>query len=177
MKKIIVLLFAGLFGLHISAQVPDSVLIQGLQKEVKSLKKEARNLRYQVSTLKKIHKEDLEKIKTAQDENAAKVGDLKSELDATNETLTGHQQESEDRFASLEAWTKQIIMIVFIVFGVLFILLLILVLLNRSAVKKNFITLEAKVDNVKEEHALAHKELEKKYMEEIGELKKEVGKK
>jgi uncharacterized protein YoxC len=177
MKKLIVFLIVCLAGLSISAQVPDSVMIQELQKEVKMLKKQTKSLKYQINTLKKQHQEDLEKTKTALDENAGKVGGLMSELDGTNETLAGHQQQSEDRFAALEAWTKQMVMILFIVFGVLFVVLLVLVLLNRSAVKKNFTKLEAKVENVKEEHALAHKELEKNFFDELEQVKNEIGKK
>ena len=175
-KKLIVLFIVCLAGMSISAQVPDSVLIQDLQKEVEMLQKQARSLKYQVSNLKKQHQEDLEKTKTALDENTGKVGGLKTEIDGTNETLAGHQEQSDERFSALEAWTKQMVMILFIVFGVLFLVLLILVLLNRSAVKKSFIKLEAKVDNVKEEHALAHQELEKKYLAELEEVKKQIKK-
>ncbi|MBL7110989.1 MAG: hypothetical protein ISS19_03490 [Bacteroidales bacterium] len=172
MKKLIVILIVCMVGLNVSAQMPDSVLIQELKKEVKMLKKEAKGLKYQVSTLKKQHQEDLEKIKTSLDENAGKVGDLKNELDGTNGALAEHQQSSDERIGVLEAWTKKMLMILIIMFGILFIVLLILVLMNRSAVKKNFIKLEAKVENVKEEHSIAHKELEKKYLAELEELKK-----
>jgi len=177
MKKLIVILIVCMIGLSVTAQVSDSILIQELKKEVKMLKKEAKSLKYQVITLKKNHQEDQEKIKTALDENAGKVGDLKSELEGTSGALAEHQQSSEERISALEAWTKEMLMILIILFGVLFLVLLILVLLNRSAVKKTFIKLEAKVENVKEDHALAHQELEKKYMAELEQLKKELGEK
>jgi Na+-transporting methylmalonyl-CoA/oxaloacetate decarboxylase gamma subunit len=46
-------------------------------------------------------------------------------------------------------------------FGILFVVLLILVLLNRFAVIKSFLKIEAKVDNIKEDHSNAYKEAEK----------------
>ena len=177
MKKLIVILIVCLVGLNVSAQVPDSVLIQELKKEVKILKKDAKCLKYQVSTLKKQHKEDLEKIKTILDENDGKVGNLKNELDATNGTMAEHKQSSEERIVTLEAWIKKMLMILIILFGILFVVLLILLLLNRSVVKKNFIKLEAKVENVKEDHALALKELEKKHVTDLEEIKQELAKK
>jgi len=177
MKKLIVILIVCVIGLNVSAQVSDSILIQELKKEVKILKKEVKSLKYQVITLKKNHQEDQEKIRTVLDENAGKIGALKSELEGTNGALAEHQQNSEERISVLEVWTKKMLMILVILFGVLFLVLLILILLNRSAAKKIFIKLEAKVENVKEEHALAHQEHEKKYMAELEELKKEIMKK
>jgi len=102
---------------------------------------------------------------------------LKGELDTANDEMAQVRQSLDERISAVEAWSKQMVMILFIVFGLLFVVLLIMVILNRSAVNRSFIKLDAKVDNVKEDHALAHKELEKKYMEEIEALRKEITKK
>ncbi len=97
---------------------------------------------------------------------------MKSELVGAESALAEHQQSSYDRIGILEVWTNKKKMILIIIFGMLFAILLILVLLTRSAVKKSFLKLEARVENIKEEHAIAHKELEKKYLAEIEEMKK-----
>ena len=177
MKQLISILILCLVGLHISAQDPDSVLLQELKQEVSMLRKQNKSLKYQVNSIKKQHQEDLEKLKMAMDENAMNTEDLKGKLDIYNDALAKHQQASDERFGTIESWSKKMVTILFILSGVLFIVLLILVLINRSAVNKSFIKLDAKVDNVKNEHELAHKELENKYMEELEKLRNEISKK
>jgi len=177
MKKIFLPLLSGLFCLAVSAQTTDSTLIKEVEfmkKEITELKRSGYNHNAMISKLKKTHQEDLESVSAELNENAEKIAAIDSKLNELKAALDEHMSSSGERIDALEKWTKQMVLILFILLGVLFIILLVLIITNRQRIKKEFIKLEAKMDNVKENMEVELNQLMKKHEDDLTALKKDL---
>ncbi len=174
MKKIVLSLFILCIALGLSAQDNDSILIQKmetLKTEIGVLKKKQKSLQYQLNQLQKAHKSDLQQSEQrfATADQALKAADAKiAELE---EALKASEANTLESITALGAWTKKVIMILGIVLLVLYIILLILVITNRNRIEKDYLKLEAKVDNTKGAVEKEIGELTKRYEEDITALK------
>jgi len=177
MKKIFLLLLSGLFCLAVSAQTTDSTLIKEIEfikKEITELKRSGYNHNAMISKLKKTHQEDMESVSAKLNENSEKNAAADSRLNELKAALDEHMNSSGARIDALEKWTKQMVLIQFILLGILFIILLILIITNRQRIKKEFIKLETKVDNVKESMEVELNQLMKKHEDDLTAIKKDL---
>lgn len=177
MKRLFLIMLSGLFCLAVYGQTTDSTLIEelkALKKEVVKLQKSSNNHNALLSKLRKTHQDDLKGVEADMNENSEKIAGIDSKQNELEVTLNEHMKSSGERIDTLSKWTKQMVMIQFILFGVLFIVLLILVITNRQKIKNEFIKLEAKVDNVKNNLDIELKQLQKKHEEDLATLKKDL---
>jgi biopolymer transport protein ExbB/TolQ len=180
MKRIFLILLIGIISLAVSAQTADSTLIKEvklLKKEVQKLQKSGNNHNAMISKLKKAHQEDMKGVSVSLEENSKKIAAIDSRLNELKASLDEHINSSGTRLDNLEKWTKQMVMIQFILLGVLFIILLIMIIVNRQKITKAFTTLEAKVDNEKENLHAEVSKLLSKHEEDMKALKDELNKK
>ncbi len=174
MKRIILSLMALLLTLGISAQTNDSILIEkmdNLKKEIVLLKKKQKSLQSQVYQLQKAHKTDLQQAeeKFASTDEALEA--CNARITELEDALKTSKENTLESITVLGSWTKKVIMILGIILLALFIVLLILVITNRTRIEKDYMKLEAKVDNTKEAVELEVKEMTKRYEEDITALK------
>jgi len=177
MKKAMLILFLGLFSFALSAQTTDSLLVkevEQMKKEISNLKKANSSLKAQISKLKTAFKEDVDEISGNLDDANNKVSANEAQINAVSGDLSNQIGEVKTTSDDLGQWSKKMFMILFVVFGVLFLVLLVFTILNRSRINKNYLKLDAKVDNVSEKFALELKELETKHNEDLDALKKEL---
>jgi len=127
-----------------------------------------------ISKLKKTHQEDLERVSAELNENGERIAAIDSKLNELKATLDEHMSSSGERIDALAKWTKQIVLILFILLGVLFIILLVLIIINRQRIKKEFVKLEAKVDNVKKNMEVELNQFMKKHEDDLTALKKDL---
>ena len=179
MKRLLALLVILSFALGISAQDNDSILLERtdvLKQEIGILKRKSKSLQAQIYKMQNAHKTDMQ---LAKDEIAA----ANAEIEKTNANLGGLEkalQESEESalegLAVLGDWTKKVLSILGIVLCVLFIVLLIMVITNRSRIQKDYLKLEAKVDNAREAVEKDLKEALRKHEEDMLALKAQIEK-
>jgi len=140
------------------------------------LKKKNRSLQAQIYKMQNAHKADIQGLK---DEIAAANAEIEETMTATGGLEVALQESEESTLEGLTVlgdWSKKVITILAIVLCVLFIILLILVISNRSRIQKDFLKLEAKVDNTKESVEQDLKEAMKKHEEDMLALKAQIEK-
>ena len=174
MKKIIVALIVLLITLSMSAQENDSILLEevkSLKKELGLLKKKDRSLQSQIYQHKKAFEKavkDVEQEFAARDESLGKNSARTSELE---QALKVSEEKAQSSRTEMAEWTKKMMMILVIVALLLFIVLLILVITNRRRIEKDYLKLEAKVENTREAIDMEIKNILKKHEEDITALK------
>jgi len=179
MKRLLSLRVILSFAFTLFAQENDSILLARtdmLKKEIGMLKKKNRSLQAQIYKMQNAHKADIQGLK---DEIAAANAEIEETMTATGGLEVALQESEESTLEGLTVlgdWSKKVITILAIVLCVLFIILLILVISNRSRIQKDFLKLEAKVDNTKESVEQDLKEAMKKHEEDMLALKAQIEK-
>lgn len=178
MKKIIVALIVLLITLSISAQENDSILLEevkSLKKELGLLKKKDRSLQSQIYQQKKAFEKAFEKaLKNVEQEFAARDESLGKNSARTSEleqVLKVSEEKARTDRTEMAEWTKKMMMILVMVALLFFIVLLILVITNRRRIEKDYLKLEAKVENTREAIDMEIKNILKKHEEDITALK------
>ncbi len=170
MKRHFVILALLLFALCLSAQDNDSILLERtdmLKKEIGILKKNTRSLQVQINKIQKAHKADMQDTEAAVASLNAGIEETRKAIAELEKAVQKSEESSLEGLAVLGDWTKKMITVLAIVLCILFILLLIMVITSRSRLRKDFLKLEARVENVKESMEVKLNEALKKHEEDM----------
>ncbi|KPL12371.1 MAG: hypothetical protein AMS26_18190 [Bacteroides sp. SM23_62] len=182
MKRIIPFLLLFFFCTGLAAGQIDSTLYEELdkvKKEIMDLNAKVKRLNAADYMIQKDQKSALEELDTQLSGLKGAIDQAGQKTASLDQSLSAHQQDSSDRIDNMEAWSKQMMTILGMVSLLLFILLIILVFTNRKRIRKDYLKLEAKVDNTKDAIEKEIRELEKKHEKDLAELREtlEKGKK
>jgi septal ring factor EnvC (AmiA/AmiB activator) len=182
MKRYLAVLLILSFALCMSAQDNDSILLERtdmLKKEIGKLKKTSKSLQGQIYRLQKAQKAQNADLQGVKDEISAVTAEME-ELNTAVGELEKALQESEESavegLAMLGDWTKKMFIILAIIACILIIILFIMVVTNRSRIQKDYLKLEAKVDNTREAVEKDVREALKKHEEDMVALKAHIDK-
>lgn len=174
MKSILSFMIVLFFCTGLAAQVADSVM----QEEVMKLKTE-------VSGLKSAHSKLNSKMAASSRKTNASVEELRNQTEANlkasegnaagisslQQALDDHRTQAAGEQESFGSWVKQMFMIIGIAFLVLFLVLLMLVIINRRRINRDYLKLEAKVENTKEAIETEIRDVLKRHEEDLSSIK------
>jgi len=107
--------------------------------------------------------DETEKNSQSVEEINEKVSELGVQVDKNREDAVLERE-------TLGEWIKNMLVILVIVFLVLFTILLVLIITNRNRLSKDYLKLEAKVDNTKDAIDIKMKDVLKKHEEDLATL-------
>ncbi len=173
MKIIASLLIALCFCLGAGAQESDSVIldaVRNLENEISSLKTGQRRLSSQLVSSSRDQAAALEETNAAVTENRQAIGETEAKVSALEQVVERNKGQADEEREILAGWTRQMLIILAAVFVVLLVILLILIIINRGRIKKDYLKLEAKVDNTRDALELEIKNVMKKHEDDIAAL-------
>lgn len=179
MKRHLAILAGLLIALCLSAQENDSILLERtdmLKKEITVLQKKTRSLQAQLYKIQKEHKSDMQGVKDKIASLNAGLEETKAAIADLNKALQESEESAVQGLAVMGDWTRKTIAILAVVLGILFIILLLMVITNRSRIQKEYLKLEAKVDNSREALQVELNAALKKHEEDMVALKAQIEK-
>jgi len=179
MKRLLALLVILSFVLCLSAQDNDSILLERtdmLKKEIGILKKKNKSLQAQIYKMQNAHKADMQVAKEEIAAANAEIEEANAALGGLEKELQKSEESIQEGMTMLGDWTRKVLTILGIALCVLFIVLLILVITNRGRIQKDYLKLEAKVDNTRDSLEQDLKEVLSKHEEDMAALKAEIQK-
>jgi len=163
----------------LGAQETDSVMLEKvlqLKSDVSKLKTGQNNLNSKIITSNKNQDVALEETRTAVSENQQAIQAANTKISELNQLVEANKNQTDEERETLAAWVKQMLMIMGIIFLVLFAILLVLIITNRSRINREYVKLEAKVDNTREDIQVKIRDVLKKHEDDLAALKASVDK-
>jgi Na+-transporting methylmalonyl-CoA/oxaloacetate decarboxylase gamma subunit len=179
MKTLMSFVVILVFCTGLAAQETDSVMLEKVMKlktEVSKLKAGQKKLNAKVWASSKETDAALEETAEKITGNKEAIDQLKADLSGLEKTVGANRQEAGEERTALGDWAKKMLMILGVIFLVLILVLLVLIITNRSRINKDYLKLEAKVDNTRDSIEVEIRDVLKKHEDDLASLKAAIDK-
>ena len=175
MSFVVILIFCS----GLAAQETDSVMLEKVMKlktEVSKLKSGQKKMSSRISASGKKADAAIEETVEKINGNKEALGKVDAGLSALEMVVETNKKEAVEERTVLGDWAKKMLMILGIIFLVLILVLLVLIITNRNRINKDYLKLEAKVDNTRNAIEVEIKDVLKKHEEDLAALKASIDK-
>ena len=175
MSFVVILIFCS----GLAAQETDSVMLEKVMKlktEVSKLKSGQKKLSSRITASNKKTDAALDETVEKISGNKDAIGEVDAGLSALEAAVETNRMEGAEERTALGGWAKKMLMILGIISLVLILVLLVLIITNRSRISKDYLKLDAKVDNTRNAIEVEIRDVLKKHEEDIAALKAAIDK-